>query len=76
MPRGRKPAQRSAVPNTGRHVELWRVDAVVVFTGLSRSTLQRMVDRGEFPQARRISRRIIGWIAAEVEEWALNLPVA
>lgn len=76
MARGRKLAQPIAAPSQGRRVELWRVATVEAFTGLKRRTLQGMADRGDFPKARALGKKTIAWIAAEVEEWALNRPVA
>jgi len=38
-------------------------------TGLSRTTIWRMVRKGEFPVPRRLSTNAIGWIASDVEAW-------
>ena len=42
--------------------------------GLSRSTIYRMMNHGEFPRPVRIGRRAVGWRSSDVEEWlkALN----
>ena len=37
--------------------------------GLSRTTIWRLVRRGEFPAPRRLSANAIGWLASEVEAW-------
>lgn len=38
-------------------------------TGLHKSTLYRMVHRGEFPAPLRLGRRAVAWRRAEIEEW-------
>ena len=42
-------------------------------TGLSRATIYRMVERREFPPPIQISRRRIGWLESEVDEWISRL---
>lgn len=76
LARGRKPAQ-SVAPTTptARRVELWRKAKVMEFTGVSMSTIERMIARGEFPRSRTISKRVVVWLASEIETWALKLPV-
>src|SRR5260370_41852547 len=46
-----------------------RPKAVRALTGLSRSTLWRLCRRGEFPQPLKLTARLIGWRAAEVQHW-------
>lgn len=46
-----------------------RRDAVERATGLSRSTIYEMVNRGKFPQPVKLSARSVGWLASEVEGW-------
>jgi prophage regulatory protein len=38
-------------------------------TGLSRSTLYRMVQSGEFPAPRQIGARAVAWVESEVSAW-------
>lgn len=38
-------------------------------TGLSRTTIWRLVRRGEFPTPRRLSANAIGWIESEIDAW-------
>lgn len=51
-------------------VLMQRLPAVVLATGLSRSTLYGRVSTGLWPRAVRISTRLIGWPSSEVD--ALN----
>ena len=44
-------------------------------TGLSRTTIWRLVRRGEFPSARRISAGAVGWLLSEVAGWRSRCPV-
>lgn len=38
-------------------------------TGLSKSTLYRMIRSGGFPKAIPISERCVGWIEAAIDDW-------
>lgn len=38
-------------------------------TGLSRSSIYRMMDLGAFPRPIRLSTRAVGWDEAAIEEW-------
>jgi len=40
--------------------------------GLSRTTIWRMENRGEFPKRIALSPRRIGWIVEEIEEWLMT----
>jgi prophage regulatory protein len=41
-------------------------------TGLSRTTVYRLVQTGEFPAPRQIGRRSVAWVEAEVSAWILS----
>ena len=43
---------------------------------LSESTFEELIRKNEFPKARRLSSRRVGWLVREVEEWAESRPVA
>ncbi len=38
-------------------------------TGLSRSSIYALMDRGEFPRPRRIGKRAVAWDEADIEHW-------
>ncbi len=42
---------------------------VVERLGMSRSTINRMVDEGTFPKPTKLGARRIGWRAAAISEW-------
>lgn len=49
-----------------------RINAVLQMTGLSRSTLYRKVQRGEFPKQIKLSERCAGWRQSAVAAWMRN----
>ena len=49
-----------------------RINAVLEFTGLSRSTLYRKIGRGEFPKQIKLSERCAGWRQSEINAWMRN----
>lgn len=49
-----------------------RIGTVLQITGLSRSTLYRKVQRGEFPKQIKLSERCAGWRQSAVTEWMRN----
>ena len=48
---------------------LLRRDEVLRLTGLSKSTLNKMVKAGTFPAPVRIGTRAVAWRESEVLEW-------
>ncbi len=51
-----------------------RRPAVEATTGLSRSTIYAMMDRGDFPRPIRIGRRAVAWPESAVLEWLADRP--
>jgi prophage regulatory protein len=49
-----------------------RIATVLQLTGLSRSTLYRKVQRGEFPKQIKLSERCAGWRQSSVHGWMRN----
>jgi prophage regulatory protein len=47
-----------------------RLPAVIERTGLSRSTIYEMVERGDFPKPVKIGARAIAWPVSSLETWA------
>ena len=50
-------------------VAIYRLPAVLEATGLSKATIYRLLERGEFPPRVKLSPRCVGWRAADVEAW-------
>ena len=47
---------------------------VVQLTGLSRVTIWRLEQRGEFPGKIALSPNRVGWLEDEVQDWILSRP--
>ncbi len=56
--------------------QLLRRPEVEARTGLSRSSIYRMMDEGEFPRPIRIARRAVAWRASDLERWQAQRPEA
>lgn len=49
-----------------------RINTVLERTGLTRSTLYRKIERGEFPRQVKIAQRCAGWRESAVAAWMHN----
>ena len=54
--------------------QLLRLPAVLQATGLSRSTLYRMVAEHTFPAPVRLAKRAVAWRQEGVRQWSLGRP--
>lgn len=43
-------------------------------TGLSRSSIYRLMDEGKFPRPRRTGYRAVAWPSAEIDAWKASRP--
>ena len=57
-------------------MQLFRADDVVRLTGLSRATINRLVQGGQFPKAIRITQRISAWKKRDLVDWLESRPEA
>ncbi len=57
-----------------RGLRILRVREVVARTGLSRSTLWRLEQKGHFPARRQISAGAVGWLESDVENFLASRP--
>ncbi len=48
---------------------VYRKRQVMALTGLSATTLWRLVQRGAFPRPIKLSPGAVGWLASEIGEW-------
>jgi prophage regulatory protein len=48
---------------------LLRIGEVISSTGLSRRSLYRMVDRGDFPRQVQIGANMVAWRQSDVDRW-------
>lgn len=49
--------------------QILRLPAVKHQTGLSRSTLYKLISSGEFPKQIDLSGRSVGWLESDVQNW-------
>lgn len=56
--------------------KLMRYPEVVAATGLSKSTIKRMVSEGRFPKRVQISVRAVGFYQKDIEAFIQGLPLA
>ena len=59
-----------------RDPRILRLPKVIGVTGLSRSTIYRMMRTGEFPAQVSIGPRTVGWRESEVIQWVESRPAA
>ena len=57
-------------------IRLLRRPEVEKLTGLSRSSIYALMDRGEFPRPRRIGQRAVAWDEATLERWLASRQIA
>ncbi|WP_375741601.1 helix-turn-helix transcriptional regulator [Pseudomonas boanensis] len=57
----------STAPQPERRI--MRLPQVQRATGFGRAWIYELMKRGEFPQARKIGARAVGWDSAEISEW-------
>lgn len=48
-----------------------RFPDVVKATGLSRATIYRRIDAGDFPKPGKLTERSVGWRASVIEAWKI-----
>jgi len=53
-------------------VSILRLPEVKARTGLSRSSIYRLISLGEFPASFPLGSRIVGWSSEEVDRWVSN----
>jgi len=53
-----------------------RRPAVETVTGLSRSSIYEMMDRGEFPRPIRIGKRAVAWPQSAIKAWLADRPTS
>ena len=49
--------------------KLIKISEVIEKTSLSRSTIYRLLNLGDFPRQVKLSSRSIGWVEEEIQEW-------
>jgi len=49
--------------------QFYRRSSLEEMLGISRSTIYRMMNVGEFPRPIKLGRRAVGWREDEIEQW-------
>lgn len=52
-----------------------RIAKVEEITGLSQSTIYRLIKKGRFPAHLQLGERVVGWRLNDIQEWLDTLPV-
>jgi prophage regulatory protein len=55
-------------------MKVLRMPEVVATTGLSRMTIYRLEERGQFPPRLRLSANTVGWRESDIARWMESLP--
>ncbi|MBE8591311.1 AlpA family transcriptional regulator [Pseudomonas sp. MAFF 301449] len=67
MPSQSSPIVEAPQPQVERHI--MRRDEVERKTGFKRAHIYNLMKEGQFPQAKRIGLRAVGWDSLEIERW-------
>ena len=57
-------------------IAIYRLPVVLEVTGLSKATIYRLLERGEFPPRVQLSPRCVGWRVADIDAWLAARAVA
>lgn len=50
-------------------INLIKLTSVKSMTGLSKSSIYAMMQKGEFPKCVNIGARAVAWVEAEIQQW-------
>ena len=51
---------------------IYRRSTLEEMLGISRSTIYRLMEDGDFPRPIRIGRRAVGWKSEDIDDWLLG----
>lgn len=63
------PRQKRTRPKPDPAANVWRLPAVLTYTGRSRSSILRDIPEGRFPKPIKLGEHAVGWLRIEVEKW-------
>ncbi len=49
-----------------------RLSDICEITGLSKTSIYRMMDAGNFPKSVKLGARSVGWLQSELDAWISN----
>lgn len=67
-------SQTSGIADERQGAVFVRISAVVLMTGLGRSTIYRLMAEEQFPAAVRLSKRAVAWRRVDLEQWSAGRP--
>ena len=70
----RTPARPPQAADSASTPLFLRIGVVMRLTGLGRSTIYRLMAEDAFPQPVRLTRRLIAWRRADLDEWSDGRP--
>ena len=56
------------------HPVLLRISEVVQLLGISKPTVYRLMNEGEFPRPIRLSKARVAWLQADLDKWLESRP--
>ena len=56
-----------------KQLKIYRKKELCQLFGISSATLYRRIKEGTFPRSIKVSDNIVGWLAADLEDWFDNL---
>lgn len=56
------------------HIKLLDIKQVTTIVGLSKATIYRKIEKGEFPDSRKLGSKTVRWLALDIQEWIESLP--
>lgn len=51
-----------------------RIKAVMQKTGLAKSTIYKLMGQRQFPAARKLTQKAVGWPESEITSWLASRP--
>ena len=70
----RTPARSLQAADSASTPMFLRIGVVMRLTGLGRSTIYRLMAEDAFPQPVRLTRRLIAWRRADLDQWGDGRP--
>lgn len=64
----------SAQTTTKKPARLISIKEVEFRTGISCSQIYNMMETGEFPRQKQITKQRVGWLESDIESWILDRP--
>lgn len=55
--------------------QLLTLKEVIAIVGLSKATIYRMINKGEFPDSKKLGARTVRWENVEIQNWIDSLSI-